>query len=254
MDIVDDPSTVEAIQSRIMRAKVAIFGIGGVGGWIARELVMMGFRRLVLVDPDTTEGADVARHAFSDAANSGVPKVDVVAEGLRAIDPDVDIETAQIALNVGSRLEELVADVHVIVNTADDPYIGYTSVKLSRYAVKHNLPLLIAGGFDAHLASFGEMIVPGRTPCADCYVRHFKTALADWKPVPHPVENRRGGFGGWAPLSIISASSAALMLLKYFIDPELVVKGGRIEFLATDYSIQSFEVARDPNCRICGNS
>ena len=49
------------------------------------------------------------------------------------------------------------------------------------------------------------------------------------------------------------ASAAALKVLNYFVDPELVYKGQRTEFLATDYSTQSFEVARDPNCRVCGD-
>lgn len=214
---------------------------------------MMGFRHFILVDPDVTDSADAAHHAFADHTRVCFPKVDVVADGLYAIDPEAEIVKAQVALNISTNLEDLVPGIDLIVNAADEPYIGYTSVKLSRYAVKHNLPLLVAGGFDAHLASFGEMIIPRRTPCADCYVRHFQTALADWKPIAHPVEDRRGGFGGWSPLSVISASAAALKVLNYFIDPELVCKGQRTEFLATDYSTESFEVARDPNCRVCGD-
>lgn len=253
MDMVDAPSRVAEIQQRIMTTKVAIFGVGGVGGWIARELAMMGFQSFVLVDPDTTEASDTARHAFANNRHIEEPKVSVVAEGLQSIDPDIKVSAHAIGLNIDTNLDDLMTNVGLIVNAADEPYIGYTSVKLSRYAVKNNLPLLIAGGFDAHLASFGEMIIPRQTPCADCYVNHFRVSLADWKPVPHPVANRTKGFGGWSPLSVISASAAALQVLKYFIDPKLVYKGQRTEFLAPDYSTYSFEVARDPHCKICGD-
>jgi len=253
MDLVDSPARVAEIQQHIMRTKVAIFGVGAVGGWIARELVMMGFQRFILVDPDTTEASDAARHAFANDLRIGEPKVEVVAEGLRGIDPAIQVSAHSIALNIDTRLDELLSDVGLIVNAADEPYIGYTSVKLSRFAVKNNLPVLIAGGFDAHLASFGEMIVPRQTPCADCYVNYFRVSLAGWKPVPHPVADRDKGFGGWSALSVISASAACLQVLKYFIDPKLVYKGRRTEFLAQDYSTYSFEVTRDLHCKVCGD-
>lgn len=253
MDLVDDPSRVASIQRRIMGTTVAIFGVGAMGGWIARELAMMGFMKFVLIDPDTTEASDIARHVFSNCSDLGGLKVNVVANGLRAIDPNICVATHPIALNVKTDLDEVMVDVGLLVNAADEPYIGYTSVKLSRYAVKKDLPLLVAGGFDAHLASFGEMIIPRKTPCADCYVNYFRINLADWKPVPHPVANRNRGFGGWSPLSVISASASALQVLKYFIDPKLVYRGKRTEFLAPDYSTYSFEVNRDIHCKICGD-
>lgn len=253
MDMVDSPIQVGEIQRRIMNTKVAIVGVGAVGGWIARELTMMGFQRFVLIDPDITETSDAARHAFSNHKRLGEAKVQVVAEGLRAIDHGIEVSTHAIGLQIDTELDEFIHGVDLIVNAADEPYIGYTSVKLSRYAVKNNLPVLIAGGFDAHLASFGEMIIPRKTPCSDCYVNYFRVSLANWKPVPHPVADRSKGFGGWSPLSVISASTATLQILKYFIDPKLVYKGQRTEFLAPDYSTYSFEVARDPHCKICGD-
>lgn len=253
MDLVEDPSRVERIQRRILETTVAICGVGAMGGWIARELAMMGFLKFVLIDPDKTEVCDVARHVFSNSLSVGELKVDAVAHGLSAIDPDICVATHAIALNVETNLDEVMEGVGLLINAADEPYIGYTSVKLSRYAVKRNLPLLVAGGFDAHLASFGEMIVPGETPCADCYVNFFRASLADWKPVPHPVANRSRGFGGWSPLSVVSASASALQVLKYFIDLKPVHRGKRAEFLAPDYSTYSFEVNRDIHCKICGN-
>lgn len=253
MDLVNDPSCVANIQRRILNTTVAIFGVGAMGSWIARELVMMGFVNFVLIDPDKTEASDAARHVFSSNSNLGEEKVKIVANGIKAIAPDIHVATHSIALKVETNLDEIVDGVGLLINAADEPYIGYTSVKLSRYAVKKDLPLLVAGGFDAHLASFGEMIIPRKTPCADCYVNFFRASLADWKPADHPVENRSKGFGGWSPLSVVSASASALQVLKYFIDPHLVYKGKRTEFLASDYSTYSFEVTRDIHCKICGN-
>ncbi len=253
MDTVDDSSKVAEIQGCIRNARVAIFGVGGVGGWIARQLAMLGFENFVLVDPDLIEESDSARHGFADLRWIGKSKVDMIANGLRAIAPEIGVVTYPIALTIDTNLDDILGDIGLIVNAADEPYIGYTSIKLSRYAVRRNLPLFVAGGFDAHLASFGEMIVPRKTPCADCYANYFRASLANWKPVAHPVKNRSKGQGGWSTLSAISASAAALQILKYFINPELVYKGKRTEFLAADYSTYAFEVNRDSNCKICGD-
>ncbi len=253
MDLVDDPSLVSSIQSRIMETTVAICGVGAVGGWIVRELAMVGFMKFILIDPDKSEESDVARHVFFNCKDVGGVKVNVIANALKNIDPAIAVTTHSITLNVATNLDDVMNGVGLLVNAADEPYIGYTSVKLSRYAVINDLPLLVAGGFDAHLASFGEMIVPRKTPCADCYVNYFRVNLADWKPVPHPVANRSKGFGGWSPLSVISASASVLQVLKYFIDPKLVYMGKRTEFLGHDYSTYSFEVIRDVNCKICGD-
>lgn len=253
MDLVNDTSRIADIQRRILETKVVICGVGAMGGWIARELAMMGFLKFVLIDHDITEASDAARHAFSNNSRLGQSKANVVADGLREIDPEICVAIHSFAITVETILDEVMDGAGLLINAADEPYIGYTSVKLSRYAVKNDLPLLVAGGFDAHLASFGEMIIPRITPCADCYVNYFRASLADWKPVPHPVADRSRGFGGWSPLSVVSASASALQVLKYFIDPKLVYTGRRTEFLAPDYSTYTFKVDRDIHCKICGN-
>jgi len=141
-----------------------------------------------------------------------------------------------------------------MVNTADEPYVGYTNIKLSRYALQHDIPLMAAGGFDAHLASLGELLVPHVTPCADCYATYFHESLKDWKPIPHPVKEREGWFGGLGSLSAFSASTAALDILTYFMNPEdkRAVAGGRGEFHFHDYSLDTFTVERDAHCQSCG--
>jgi len=114
--------------------------------------------------------------------------------------------------------------------------------------------VLAAGGFDAHLASLGELLIPHVTPCADCYATFFHESLKDWKPIPHPVKEREGWFGGLGSLSTFSASTAVLDILGYFMNPEdrKAAPGGRGEFLFHDYSLDTFVVERDKECQFCG--
>ena len=121
-----------------------------------------------------------------------MPKA-IVAENFvlgQAIEPETS--ALEVPLDIDTDVQKLIgADIDLIVNTADEPYVGATSIKLSRYCVENDIPLLVAGGFDAHLASLSEMIIPGQTPCSDCYAMHFDEVLRGWKPISHPIVDRQ---------------------------------------------------------------
>ncbi len=255
LDVLGTPQRAIAVQRRITGARLVCFGLGAVGSWLVRQLLGLGFRRFVFVDHDTVCESDVARHAFFDAtdATANRSKATATAERIRAQFQGADIEVRTTSLTTRTPLDEVIpADTSLVINAADQPYIGYTSVLLSRFCVSRRLPLLVAGGFDAHLGSLGEMIIPGITPCADCYAEHFSEALKDWKPVEHPVSDRREAAGGLCSMSVFAAGSAAMQVLRLFTG-EGVPVSGRGEMLFDSYSLETFTVQRRPDCPVCSD-
>lgn len=73
-------------------ASVAIFGIGGVGGYAAEALARAGVGRLTLVDFDDICLTNVNRQIHALNGTVGRPKVEVMAERCRAISPQAQIE------------------------------------------------------------------------------------------------------------------------------------------------------------------
>ena len=255
LDVLGTPERAIAAQRRIAEARVVCFGLGAVGSWLVRQLLGLGFRRFVLVDHDIVSEADVARHAFFDVADvaAGVPKTVAAAARIRDQFPQIDIDAKTTGLTTQTNLAEIIpCDASLVINAADQPYIGYTSVLLSRFCVPRRLPLLVAGGFDAHLGSVGEMIIPGVTPCADCYAEHFSEALRDWVPVEHPVTDRREAAGGLCSMSVFAAGAAAMQALRLFTG-EGVPTGGRGELLYDNYRLDAFTVQRRPDCPVCSH-
>ncbi|MEN3113202.1 ThiF family adenylyltransferase [Uliginosibacterium paludis] len=253
LDVLGTPERAIAAQQRITEAHVICFGLGAVGGWLVRQLLGLGFRRFVLVDHDIVSQADVARHAFFDATDAAVGAFKTVAAAtwIREQFPQAEVVAETAALTTQTKLDEIIPrDTSIVINAADQPYIGYTSVLLSRFCVQRRLPLLVAGGFDAHLGSLGEMIIPGITPCADCYADHFSEALKDWVPVEHPVADRREAAGGLCSMSVFSAGAAAMQVLRLFTG-EGMPEGGRGELLYDSYKLDSFTVTRRPECPVC---
>lgn len=255
MDMLHSPVEVCEVQKRIQSTNVGIFGLGSTGSWVLVELLQMGFENFRLYDFKELKKDSVSRHAIFSEKHVGELKADFYGNLAKRINPGADLVTKKFSISTDSKITDELSDLDIIINCADEPYVGYTSIALSRYCVAHGKVLYVAGGFDAHLGCLGEMIVPQKTPCSDCYNHFFKESLKDWKPVAHPVKNREKGFGGLAPLSVFSASTAALSILRYFLNEDqfLDSAGGRGEFKFDDYSIDSFEVRRDSNCGVCGD-
>lgn len=79
--------------SSLSRARVAVFGLGGVGGWCAEALVRTGVRRILLVDADVVAPSNVNRQIMATPATVGQRKSDALAARLAEIAPDAEIES-----------------------------------------------------------------------------------------------------------------------------------------------------------------
>src|SRR5262245_39320106 len=78
--------------ARLASAAVTVFGVGGVGSAAAEALARTGVGRLVLVDYDRICVTNVNRQLHATKPTLGKRKVEVMAERLRAINPDATIE------------------------------------------------------------------------------------------------------------------------------------------------------------------
>lgn len=82
----------EEAMERISGAKVIIFGIGGVGSWVAESLVRTGVRHVALVDADTVDTTNVNRQMPATSATIGEDKTLVATRRLLEINPDAYIK------------------------------------------------------------------------------------------------------------------------------------------------------------------
>lgn len=76
----------EALQ-KLKNSHVAVFGIGGVGGYVVEALARAGIGTLTLVDHDTVAESNINRQIIALHSNIGRYKVEVMAERIRDINP-----------------------------------------------------------------------------------------------------------------------------------------------------------------------
>lgn len=70
---------------------VAIFGVGGVGGYVLESLVRSGVGHIVIIDNDVVSESNINRQIIATTKTIGLAKVDVAEERAKEINPDVEI-------------------------------------------------------------------------------------------------------------------------------------------------------------------
>ena len=81
----------EAAMDRLAQCRVAVFGIGGVGGYTAEALARSGIGEIDLIDSDTVSLTNLNRQIIALRSTIGKYKVDVMKERILDINPDIKV-------------------------------------------------------------------------------------------------------------------------------------------------------------------
>ncbi|MBQ1550223.1 MAG: tRNA threonylcarbamoyladenosine dehydratase, partial [Clostridia bacterium] len=80
---------------RLGKARVAVFGVGGVGGYVVEALARSGVGALDLIDKDVVDETNINRQLLALTSTIGRPKVEVAAERVKDISPDCVVTAYQ---------------------------------------------------------------------------------------------------------------------------------------------------------------
>ena len=83
----------EEVMKKLASSRVAVFGIGGVGGYVVEALVRSGIGALDLIDDDKVCLTNINRQIIATRKAIGKYKVDVAEERVHDINPDCDVKT-----------------------------------------------------------------------------------------------------------------------------------------------------------------
>ena len=85
----------EAIE-KLQKARVAVFGIGGVGGYTVEALARAGIGRIDVIDNDTVSLSNINRQILATHSTVGMPKVEAAKKRILDINPNCDVVTHQV--------------------------------------------------------------------------------------------------------------------------------------------------------------
>ena len=104
---------------RIARARVILFGVGGVGSWVAESLVRTGIRHITLVDSDRVAPTNVNRQMPATSETIGEIKTEAARRRLLAINPEADVTTLTLFYDAETAPQIDLAEYDYIVDAID---------------------------------------------------------------------------------------------------------------------------------------
>ena len=81
---------------KLSNSRVAVFGVGGVGSYTVEAIGRCGIGHIELFDGDTVAESNINRQLVATTRTVGIPKVNVAAEHLKEINPDIDVTAHKI--------------------------------------------------------------------------------------------------------------------------------------------------------------
>lgn len=104
---------------RLQQMRVAVFGVGGVGGYCIEALARAGVGALDMVDYDRVDMTNINRQIIATTETVGALKVDVMKERLASIVPEAEVRTYPIMFNEATADEIHFGDYDYVVDAVD---------------------------------------------------------------------------------------------------------------------------------------
>lgn len=187
----------EAAINKLQKSRVAVFGIGGVGGYVCEALVRSGVGAFDLVDDDKVCLTNLNRQIIATRKTVGKYKADIMKERMLDINPDVDVRIHR-CFFLPENADDFPFDEYDYVVDAVDTVTA--KIELILRAKAHNVPIISAMGA-------GNKLDPGRFKIADIYqtsvcplarvmrrelkkrhVKNLKVVYSDEQPI-RPLED-----------------------------------------------------------------
>lgn len=109
----------EEAVNRLKASGVAVFGVGGVGGYAVEALARAGIGRIVLIDHDVISDSNRNRQLAALTTTIGRPKVEVIKERILLINPEAEVITKQVFV-LDDNIDELISpDLDYLVDALD---------------------------------------------------------------------------------------------------------------------------------------
>ena len=170
---------------RLMRARVVVFGMGGVGSFAAEALARSAVGRLSLVDFDDICITNVNRQLHALKGNVGRQKVAVMAERLRLIHPTAEIVAVPQFYNADTSEALLHGEVDFVVDAIDNVT---AKVHLIATCLRRGIPLVSSMGAAARLDPTRVRTADLSDTHTDPLARHVRKMLRQ----QHQIDAREG--------------------------------------------------------------
>jgi tRNA A37 threonylcarbamoyladenosine dehydratase len=137
----------EAVR-KLADAHVMVVGMGGVGSYAAEFIARSGVGKMTIVDGDVVDPTNRNRQLPALSTNHGEPKADIMAERIKAINPEVELQVVKSFIEPDMVKELLALQPDYMIDAIDSITPKITFI---REAYQSHIPLVSSMGAGAKL-------------------------------------------------------------------------------------------------------
>ncbi len=183
--------------NKLSASRVAVFGIGGVGGYVCEALVRSGVGAFDLIDDDKVCLTNLNRQIIATRKTVGKYKAEVMAERMKEINPDVDIRIHKCFFLPENAEEFPFEEYDYVVDAVDTVTAKLTLVEKAK---SMNIPIISSMGagnkldpsafrvadiYDTKMCPLAKVM---RIECRKRKIRKLKVVYSEEKPT-RPLED-----------------------------------------------------------------
>ena len=223
----------EALE-KLQSSRVAIFGIGGVGGYALEALVRAGVGEIDIIDSDCVAVSNINRQILATTETVGQKKVDVAEVRAKAINPDIKINKFDIFYLPETADRFDFSNYDYIIDAIDT--VG-GKMELIKRANECGTPIICSMGTgnklnpaafevsDIYKTTVCPLAKVIRSLCRKAGIKHLKVVYSKEEPItPHAIENaeQKGTAGRISPASCSFVPPVAGFILAGEVIKDLV--------------------------------
>ena len=249
-DVTPGP-TPSQCQGALEDARIAVLGVGGLGGGSALSLACMGVGEMLLVDFDLVELSNLNRQVLYGESDVGRPKVVAAAERLQAFSSRLQLTSLEKRLGSEEEIAELIDGYDFVIDAVDWPLY-----KIERWVnsacFRTGTPYIAMSHFPP-AARVGPLYVPGETGCFLCQEAAYREAYPLFDAAIDQLRGKDSPAATLGPGAGLVGNLVALEILHYLTGLATPATLG----MAVTVDLRTLEVEReavprDPECRVCG--
>ena len=234
------PQVGEAGQQKLLDSTALIVGMGGLGSPIALYLAAAGVGRLILSDFDQVEISNLQRQIAHGTDSVGQLKTHSGRDACLRLNPTIEIETIDYALDEEDA-GEAVARADVVIEASDN---FPTRFAINRACVEHGKPLVSGAAirFDGQISVFNGS--KADVPCYQCLYKDGNETAADSCSLT----------GVFSPVVGVVGTVQAMEALKVLTGVGETLESRLLLLDGLNMEWQEIQLAKDPACPVCSGA
>jgi len=249
-DITPGPPASQC-QKRLEDARIAVLGVGGLGGWSALNLACCGVGEMLLLDFDRVEMSNLNRQVLYSEADIGRHKAVAAAERLKGFNSAMKVEARVHRLDSEADVAETIAGYDVVIDACDWPAHDIEHwINSACFAA--GIPFIAMSHFPP-VARVGPMYVPGVTGCFVCQEIGYRRTFPLFDVAMEQQRGKESPAATLGPACGLIGGQIGLDVMHYLtgLAQPSTLGVGHIYDLRT-MELEREPVVPDPDCPVCG--